>query len=504
MAYRSYQSKKSYQPKKDAVIPGSLYKPLLHPSEEQQAIFDFVLDGEGHSIWNALAGCGKTSTCIGTMYKIHQRYPKMTQSYLIFAKKNQEEAQGKAPPSVACKTAHSFGLNALSARYGRIMVDKDKTKRIAISLVGAEEEKEELVDMLALAIDKSKEYLAGSVDDILPILYKHQIDLCNLNEEEFVHKTLLGMQMSDKQPNVVSFADMVYLPIKLGVHIPTFDIVYGDELQDLNIARIELMLRSLGSKGRLCGVGDENQAIFSFTGSDLQALQSIQRRTNAKYLPLHKTFRCAKAIVRLAQQFVPDYLAADSNPEGEVRAATMEEMMGDNGAAPGDFILSRTNAALTKIAMQFLRQRKRVNIQGRDLGDSLISMIKRSKAKDVVSFQSWLNDWATAEIERLTAKKKEYDHIIDKQECLESFCEGMRDIKEVRANIKEMFADKDDDESRIILSSIHKSKGLERNRVFLLEKSFVVKPKTEEERIAERNVRYVAWTRARNSLFLVG
>ena len=69
-------------------------------------------------------------------------------------------------------------------------------------------------------------------------------------------------------------------------------------------------------------------------------------------------------------------------------------------------------------------------------------------------------------------------------------------MNEVASNIDAMFYEKDDT-NRIMLSSIHKAKGLERNRVFLLNKT--CKPEVNQE---EKNIYYVGITRAKNSLFL--
>jgi superfamily I DNA/RNA helicase len=173
---------------------------------------------------------------------------------------------------------------------------------------------------------------------------------------------------------------------------------------------------------------------------------------------------------------------------------------------PGDFILSRTNAPLVGVAMQLLKQCRKVYIQGKDLGRNLLFMIKRSGAKDVPSFQSWLTDWANAEIARLVAKNPnaKTEHVQDKMEVLENFCEGRTSIEDVKSSIKEMFDEAEPNEThRITCSTVHASKGLERSRVWRLEKSFTIRPRTEEDAEQEKNVAYVSCTRSIDSLFLV-
>lgn len=485
------------------VVPGSMYKPVSTPSTEQSAIFDAVVNGGGSVMIDAYAGCGKTTACVESMHRVVSKGSKATQAYIIFAKRNQEEALGKCPSSSTAKTAHAFGLQALAAHFGKIQVDKEKTSRIATALVGPDDEQAELRYMVGKGIDLGKDYLAETVEEITAIVEKHSLETAGLSEVEFAYKVLDGMRVSVQQPNIVSFSDMVYLPIKLNVNIPQFDLVYADEIQDMNLSRIELLMRAVG-KGRLVGVGDEFQSIFGFSGADKDALTKVKSRANALSLPLHKTYRCGRAIVEFAKQYVPDYVAAESNSDGEVREVSTAMMMSENGARAGDFILSRTNAPTVKIAMQLLKQGRKCNIQGRDLGNALTYTIKRSKADSVVGFQSWLEEWANNEIARLSAKKRSYEHITDKQECLEAFCYGEKDLSVVKSKITAMFDDAEPNEThRIILSTIHKAKGLERSRVWRLEKSFTCKPKTQDDVIQERNIQYVSATRAIDSLFLV-
>jgi DNA helicase-2/ATP-dependent DNA helicase PcrA len=515
MAYgRKYYPKQGDAPKKKwnpnwgkkqaVIVPGSMYKPVLNLSSEQIAIRDEVVNGNGNVLITARAGCSKTTVCVESMYAMRLKHPTTSQGYIVFNRKNRIEAESKCPPGTGCFTAHSFGMRALGAAFGKITVDNDKTNRIATALVGPDDEAAELRYMLVRGIDLGKSYLATTTEEVISIIEKHNIETCALSEVEFADKVLEGMKVSLQQPTIVSYSDMLYCAVKLGIRIPSFDILYADELQDNSPINSELIFRSLGSRGRLVGVGDDKQSIYGFTGADRHALAKIQERANAVTLGLKTTFRCAKRIVEFARKLVPDYMAAEQNPEGEVCELSTEEMMSEeNGVMPGDFILSRTNAPIAKFAMQLLKQGRKCNIQGKDIGQGLLFMIKRSGANSVAGFQSWLEEWASAEIERLAAKRKDHEHIIDKKECLEHFCEGQRDLAKVKADIKAMFNDSDDESDRVQLSSIHRAKGLERNRVYILESSFTCRPKNEEEQEQETNIKYVGYTRPRNSLFLV-
>lgn len=70
-------------------------------------------------------------------------------------------------------------------------------------------------------------------------------------------------------------------------------------------------------------------------------------------------------------------------------------------------------------------------------------------------------------------------------------------MAEIRARIDALFADKDD-HGRIICTTVHKAKGLERRRAFVMIDTFKLSRGTEEQ-----NLYYVAVTRAQESLVLV-
>ncbi len=62
-----------------------------------------------------------------------------------------------------------------------------------------------------------------------------------------------------------------------------------------------------------------------------------------------------------------------------------------------------------------------------------------------------------------------------------------------------------DTKAAIWLSTIHRAKGLEANRVFFLNPSQVPHPKAvmDWEKVQEMNCKYVALTRAKQTLFFV-
>lgn len=486
------------------IIRGSAYKPILHPTDEQVAIFDHVRDSDNSLNVSAYAGVGKTTSAVESMQAL---LGKKSIQYLVFNTRNAREAEGKCEERIAVNTCHSFAFRAYVAAMGKVEISKtDKDENIARALIGGEDDKIDLRHYLTQAVELAKNYLAEDNATVREIVARHAIDTCDMNDEEFASNVLKAMDLAVKQDRIVSFTDMLFCCYKKNIRVPQADVTYVDEDQDLSNLRLELAMRSMRPGGKMVSLGDIFQQCYLFTGANSKAVENIIQRTNADTKKLTITFRCGKKIVDLARSYVSDYIAADSNPDGVVANMSYGDMMqdtSDGGAGPGDFVLSRTNAPLASIAMQFLKQGRKVSIMGKDLGASLAYMVKRSKATTVVQFLGWLDDWRALECEKLIARNKDCEQITDRFECLINFCDGTNDPKEVIKRINTMFTSEDEEQNdRIVLATLHKSKGNEKDRVWFLEDTCKVRAKTEEDIQVEKNLRYIGITRAKTHLFL--
>jgi DNA helicase II / ATP-dependent DNA helicase PcrA len=485
---------------------GSTYKPIANPTSQQLAIFRHVESVPRSLIVKALAGCSKTTSAVESMQYIQEGKSVL---YVIFANRNAREAEGKCAEHITVKTLHAFGMAQLRKAFGKsIEVDDkgEKSRAIATALFGPDDEKIEVRYNFCRALDLARGYLADDVEAIVQMLDKHGLDTGDHSAVEFAGKVLEGLKLCVKQYQRVEFSDMVYLPIAMNLNIEKFDYVYLDESQDASPSKIELVLRALKPDSKLISIGDEHQAIFAFTGADAHAMKTIQEKTGADSLPLTQTFRCGKAIVELARGYVPEYEAAESNPEGEVLDKTSADMMkpfDEGGAGPGDFILSRVNACLVSICLSFIRSGRKATVMGKDLGKELTYTIKRSGATDVVSFMNWLDNWKNVECEKLIARNKPTERITDKYDTLVALTDGTNDLDVVKQRITDMFSD-DNVENVITCSTAHKSKGMERKRVWLLSDTFArMRPTTPLDIEQESNLLYVSITRAINTLIRV-
>jgi superfamily I DNA/RNA helicase len=152
-----------------------------------------------------------------------------------------------------------------------------------------------------------------------------------------------------------------------------------------------------------------------------------------------------------------------------------------------------------------LKQGKKAIIRGRDIGATLAALVRRSKATTVPALLAWIVGWRDDKAEKARAAKKSdaaIEAIHDQADTLTAIAEECADPAEVLCRLSELFAD---DKRGITLSTVHKAKGLESETVFILGPELLPAPwaKSPQEQEQERNIKYVATTRAMRTLINV-
>lgn len=246
------------------------------------------------------------------------------------------------------------------------------------------------------------------------------------------------------------------------------------------------------------------QAIYGFRGADSESLANIAKTFNAISLPLSISYRCPKKIVLEAQKYVSHIESHESAPEGEVEdyGTYAPAMFKSN-----DMVVCRNTAPLIKLAYKLISAKIPATIMGRDIGKGLVTLINKLKAKGIESLISKLNEWRAKETQRALGKDPEADlsKIEDKYDIIMMFINhaGADTIPSLITAIENLFGDKAID--AVVLSTIHRAKGMEADRVFILDgwlmpSKYARKP---WQMIQENNLTYVAITRAKKSLFYV-
>lgn len=485
--------------------------------------------------------------------------------FCAFNKSIADELQRRVPHGCQAMTTHSMGRKAVVNAFGNIQVEQYRTENLLADVMECDlrELKRNypvIISAVNSLVDKAKQNLVGidptgnwmSPDDpdwndeLTRLAAHYDIDLNGSADRIFkLVPQVLDQARRVDQDRQMDFTDMIWLPIVLNLPIYRYDLLLVDEAQDLNRCQQELALRA-GTRLILCG--DPRQAIYGFAGADadsmprmLSILQSTDR--GCVTLPLTVTRRCGKAIVAEAQKIVPDFEAFETNPTGLVGRMKLNGVKPnpfpivldgvpnspaddptqagyEHSVKDGDFILCRVNAPLVSQCFRFLKEGRKANIQGRDIGSGLISTIKRMKATTIVDLIGKLDDWYHAEVRKETAKRNPSESRLialkDRLECLQTMCDAVamkykpedpdKTPDDVIRKINDIFTNETNGEG-IRLSSIHKAKGLESHRVFILLPKGGEMPhpmaKSPWQIAQEMNLKYVAITRAITELYYV-
>lgn len=316
------------------------------------------------------------------------------------------------------------------------------------------------------------------------------------------------------EDKVIDFDDMIYMPLVMKMSFQQYDNVLVDEAQDTNPARRALVKAMMKPGGRAIFVGDDNQAIYGFTGADNDALEIIRKEFNCTVMPLTMTYRCAKAVVAQAKQFVPSYEAFDTNAEGSystISAANFDDTIPT--LKPGeDAILCRNTKPLVEMAFRLIRNQIPCRVEGKDIGKDLVRIIKKFERRCVTlnDMQECLENYRDEEITSLMAQGKEMaaESLEDRIDTIIVVIQSLdrnAGIIDLITKIDDLFDDTKEGEKveKVILMTMHRSKGLEWKRVFLLGRNKYCPSRyarQDWQMAQEANLEYVGITRAIETL----
>ena len=500
--------------------------PQFEPSHYQKSIYDFVEHGNGNLIVEASAGSGKTSTLL----KIIDLLP--SDKKILFCAFNKDIVKeitkriDKEKTNVDIRTVHSLGylmtqrninerkLSINENKYREFIFNKvDELTTINLKDLGFRN-KMKYIDNVCKLVDYARYNLAITEKDMLSLVEKYEVEI--FDDESIVALKVLDWGKSFLEE--VDYTDMVWLPSILFMKPlgTQYDYILVDECQDLSTAQRELILKCRKINTRMFMFGDKDQTIYTFMSSDFYSFEKLKNLPNTVCMPLSISYRCPKNIVDFAKKIVPTIEHNENNPiEGLVIDNVDIEDVKD-----GDMVLCRNNAPLMKIYNDFIRVGKKCKIRGKDIGLNLKRVVK-STHKDELNvsldkdgvFVRLYDSLFELRDSILMKSSIDYETVmsssiivnnLDMIKALEVLSEGINTSEELIEKITNMFSDKKND--GIVLSTIHKAKGLEAENVYIACKSLMpCKSATKDwEKEQEKNLMYVAYTRAKSKLgFLV-
>lgn len=475
---------------------------LTSGTPQQEAFWAALRDGDGHLMLEARAGTGKSTSIAEGMHRM-PRSARMT--YCAFNKHIAAEFAARAPGHVHAATMHSLGFRMIRDALGDVAIESWKSETLAERYFPAKWEDRPARNAVSHLVSLCKNLLDDGTDreTLLSLVAVYDVNL-GQRKEDILAVVGEVLRESAEHTSIIDFDDMIWLPIRLGLDCARpSDLLFVDECQDTNRCQMALM-SSLCPDGRQVGVGDDRQAIYGFRGADSAAMESIAARLDSAdrglaRLPLTITWRCPRSHVRLANAIVPDLEAAPGAIEGQIVEADEPDALA--ALAPGDMVLCRHNAPLVGACYRLLRQGRKAVVRGRDIGKGLLALIARLKAQDVPTLIGRLDDYRVRETQALNELRNPGPALValsDRVSCLLAMCEGSRTTDEVKARIEALFSDLDE-RGAVVFSSIHRAKGLERDRITILRPDLLASPFGQEGNLA-----YVAATRSRRLLTFAG
>lgn len=475
--------------------------------------FGFTVDGDNRYLlgdFTITHNSGKTFT----LCELSRRTPPVKSSiFMAFNKSIAEELQNRLPPQTKASTLHNYALSSLRKAFNfDFQLSDSKNFKFVLEHIKFPHVHVKRIPGLAVQICRLYDLMRFNLvgDDIEALIslgerYGEDVD------EQIAEKTIELHRLNRKAADnyflkgyssgklSIDFTDMLYYAVKYidDADFKRYNVVMLDECQDISPLQFELVKRCKTPRGRLIAVGDEKQSIYSFMGSNLDSLHAIKSAPNTVSLPLSMTYRCARNIVDEACTVFPNSIVATPGAqEGVVGYKSYLE------ANDGDFILCRNNSPLVKAFIDLLRQGKKCSILGKEYGEDLVRLI--DSVNDIFGLEQVLTNFQ----EKLKAKgvknperNESYGTLEEKVHVLLDLWEYFGNLESVRDKIKNIFVENQN--RGILLSTVHKSKGLEADRVFFLEPDLIPSKfaVTELALYAEKCLKFVAITRARRELY---
>lgn len=489
------------------------------PSPQQQAIFDFVAHGTGNGIITAVAGAGKTTTLIEAVKLMDGQVQLAAFNKAIAAEINDKlKARNVDWRKANASTLHSIGYRAWR-RVATAITEPNQYKcNDIVETMFPKETGFHTFVLRLVSVAKQAGMGVGSRAEVQDFaLWLDLVTHFDIGDELEDGMDLgKGIEMAkqvfarsaDTCLAVIDFDDMLFAPLYHNARFWQSEWVLLDEAQDTNFCRREIAKRILRPGGRLLAVGDPHQAIYGFTGADNDAMELIASEFRCAELPLTVTYRCPKAVVRHAQQYVSHIHAHESAPEGTVDLLTDSVFRSRlQNLQPTDAIICRFNAPIVSTAFELLRMGVPCKIEGREIGKGLVALARKWKAvRTLAELDQRLGQYLTDQRAKLATKQGGAPKIAaleDRVKTLRVIMERTEGdtVNDLVHTINSLFGD--EIKNVVVLSTIHKAKGREWHTVYQLGNKPAFFAKMDWEKAQEQNLLYVAATRAQSALNIV-
>ena len=203
------------------------------------------------------------------------------------------------------------------------VIDDDERKALVLAAIKDIKKMEisinEKPQVLLNRVVYAKQQILGPDDDIIKIAGEKTTEKFSLFYRAY--QNLLSIQ------KLCDFEDLIYMVVKLfeknnrirKKYIEKFKFIFIDEYQDLNHGQYRIM-KALApadsTNNNLCIIGDPDQSIYGFRGSDAKYFARFNREYNdAKVITLTKNYRSTEAILEASYQIIKNRTTLDPPEE---------------------------------------------------------------------------------------------------------------------------------------------------------------------------------------------
>ena len=286
-----------------------------------------------------------------------------------------------------------------------------------------------------------------------------------------------------------------------------------DEAQDMGADDFRLVcaLMKQNEEMRVIAVGDDDQNIYAFRGSDSRYIQSLVNEEGAKLYEMTDNYRSSSAIVDCANRFV-------QRIPGRLKTTLIHSVTGQTGKVMAlkslldaeikvqgsTAILTRTNEETMQVAYELER---------RGLHATVVQSMGGFRFGNLVEVRYFLkqlgnNDEVVISKELWQEAKRHTLETYASSACLSVMKHFFADFEDThkayyRSDLREYIFESNiedfiaADDKSVFVSTIHKAKGREFDNVYLLS------PVPEGRDVEDMRAYYVGLTRAKQNLYLI-
>ena len=439
--------------------------------------------------------------------------------FLAFNKSIQEEIQSKMDERGLAQgkamTLHSLGLSAIRNGYRKFRINNNKNWDI-LKMFKERYKKmfktmhwNEIIRLSYALIDMndiSRMYLTNDYNEIK----EHFLTMDkNLPDSEYLEEfwqTFMEIRDESYEQSTVEidFNDMIYLPVIKNLEIPVKSYyLMIDECQDLNLCQHTLVdnLIAQGDIHKWIAVGDRNQSIYGFSGAHSNSFDLFKEKENVVELPLDICYRCTTAIIDKANEVYPVMEYHKTQP------GIVSTTSNIAGIKENSMVICRNTGPIIALYFKLLALNKNCYIKGEDILNRVMRFMKPYNSLTIGAATKEM-DYKLEDLAGNHSDEGKMKYYIFQEDygnfksIVQHMCKEYESVDSFLNKLKSLFIDK---ENAIVLCTIHKSKGLEADVVYILNEHLIPSKfaKSKEQLTQERNLKYVARTRAKEEMYFL-